>query len=123
MPRQAIQGLMPNPGVAAKGSTETAVYWLFSEVDELLYVGISRNPMARWAEHAQTTWWAQVSRFAVKWYPTRKAALCVELRTIHDDAPTYNVLGTPRSEAGLAMAAFFQGARSAEAERRRAWDV
>ncbi|WP_406337349.1 GIY-YIG nuclease family protein [Streptomyces sp. NBC_00649] len=123
MPPQAIQGPMPNPGIAAKGSTETAVYWLFSEADKLLYVGISRNPMARWAEHAQTSWWAQVSRFAVKWYPTRRAALRVELRTIHDDTPAYNVLGTPRSEMGIAMAAFFQSARSAEKGTRRPWDA
>lgn len=116
MLQRLVKGSMPHPGVAGKGSTETAVYRLFNEGDELLYVGISRNPMARWAEHAERHWWAQVSQFTVEWHPTREAALSVELQTIHDDKPAHNVLGTPRSEVGIAMAAFFSAARVVRSE-------
>ena len=42
----------------------TAVYRFYDEADRLLYVGISRNPAARWAQHAvEKKWWPRVDRF------------------------------------------------------------
>lgn len=88
---------MVHPGVQAKGKDETAVYRLYDVEDRLLYVGMGRNPMGRWASHAdQHVWWPAVARFEVAWYATRQEAAAEERRALKEDDAVHNIHGTPK---------------------------
>ncbi|MCX4703894.1 hypothetical protein [Streptomyces sp. NBC_01373] len=92
-----ITGQMIHVGVGDKASGDTAVYWLRGQADELLYVGMSRNPMNRWSWHADThVWWPKVVAFEVRWFGSREAAAEAELKAIKDGAALHNVHSTPR---------------------------
>jgi hypothetical protein len=105
---------MAHPGVQAKETEETAVYRLFDAGDRLLYVGMGRNPMGRWASHAdQHAWWPNVVRFEVAWYATRKEAAAEERRALKEEATVHNIHGTERH--GLVTGA---GVRAALGGRR-----
>lgn len=96
----------------------TALYRMFNQANDLLYVGIARSPEDRWAVHAYTaarTWWPLVSRKTVDWLPSREEALKVELEAIRTEAPKYNVAGVP---SPLALAS--NGAVQAVDKRSRA---
>lgn len=76
----------------------TALYRLYDAGDQLLYVGITRNPERRWSMHSYTaarTWWPKVARKAIEWHPSREAAAAAELVAISTEAPAFNVAGTP----------------------------
>lgn len=105
-------GLIQSPGVAADDE-ETAVYRLYDASDRLLYVGIGRNPVARWGVHSARSWWSDVVRFTVVWRPTRKEAADEERVALRAEDPLHNVQGTVRG--GLVTGA---GVRRALAGRR-----
>ncbi|MEU6376783.1 hypothetical protein [Streptomyces sp. NPDC046909] len=91
-----IQGRMPHPRVGDKNAGETAVYRLSDASGRLMYVGIGRNPMGRWASHAdQHEWWPDVATFEVAWYRSREEAAAEERRALREDAPLHNLHGTP----------------------------
>jgi predicted GIY-YIG superfamily endonuclease len=70
----------------------TAVYRLYDSADRLLYVGISRNLIARWAQHAaDKPWWPQVTRKTVVMYGCRKEAELAEGKAIRSESPLYNL--------------------------------
>ncbi|WP_435112379.1 GIY-YIG nuclease family protein [Nocardiopsis synnemataformans] len=70
---------------------ETAVYRLYSQDDELLYVGLSCNPEGRWKQHeSDRPWWSGVARKEVSWYPTRGDAEAAERAAIQQEKPAYN---------------------------------
>ena len=70
----------------------TALYRLFGADDLLLYIGISRNFAARFAQHAQDKeWWGQVCRSTVVWYPTRDEADRAETAAIVAEKPKHNI--------------------------------
>lgn len=96
MAKREMTGPIPHPGAAAKGSSEAAVYRLFDDAGQLLYVGMGRNPMARWATHAEQEWWAKISRFTVEWHTSRQDARVAEWQAIRSERPMHNVQGTPR---------------------------
>jgi hypothetical protein len=92
-----MTGEMPHPGVGGKESGETAVYRLSDESGRLLYVGMGRNPLNRWAAHADLhAWWPEVTTFDVAWYDSREEAAAEERRALRHDDPAYNIHGTPR---------------------------
>lgn len=76
-------------------STErTALYRLYDADGQLLYVGISSNPDARWRQHAsEKGWWSDVTTKSVEWFETRKSAHRVEVAEIEDDEPLHNCTG------------------------------
>lgn len=75
----------------------TALYRLFDTARQLLYVGITSNPQARWAQHAaEKPWWPDVAWHTLEWLPSREAALAAEAAAIVADGPLHNVAGTPR---------------------------
>jgi predicted GIY-YIG superfamily endonuclease len=72
--------------------TQTALYRLRGSVDDLLYVGISNDPLRRWSEHAgDKAWWPQVAHFSLEWFPSRDQALLAEARAIRAERPLYNI--------------------------------
>lgn len=71
----------------------TALYRLYDADDVLLYVGIAKDPKARWRSHSRTaraTWWPSVSRKAVEWFDTREAADRAETEAINTEKPLHN---------------------------------
>lgn len=71
----------------------TTVYRMFDADDELLYVGITLNPPARFAKHKQDKpWWTLVKRIELMHHETREAALSTEKHFIETEKPLWNVV-------------------------------
>ncbi|MFD3532069.1 DUF6907 domain-containing protein [Streptomyces sp. NPDC058664] len=79
----------------------TALYRLFDAHDRLLYIGITKNLEQRWTGHrysaTSSTWWPEVARKAIEWYPTREAADKAETAAILSEAPLHNKDKAPGS--------------------------
>lgn len=70
----------------------TALYRLFDRNDQLIYVGISNNPRARWEDHgSDKVWWGDVVTREIEWFGTRKDAEAAERREISARSPKWNV--------------------------------
>ncbi|MGY5014670.1 GIY-YIG nuclease family protein [Streptomyces sp. 900105755] len=111
---------MPHPGVGCEATGETATYRLTNSVGALLYVGMSRNPLQRWAWHAeQHPWWPDVAAYSVTWHGTRAEAEIEERRAIKEDRPVYNVHSTPRHGEVIRAGTL----RSLQAARQRACEA
>ena len=68
------------------------VYLMFSHIDALLYVGITKNGMRRMVEHERTKpWFDQVARIEIERYEELIYAARREKRLIEKFAPLYNV--------------------------------
>lgn len=96
----------------------TALYRLYDADGRLLYVGISKRPVVRWAEHAVDKgdlWWSEVERKTVEWFDTREEAESAEVRAIREEKPEYNKAHSPVdldqliSEAAAKAAIFKRG--------------
>jgi predicted GIY-YIG superfamily endonuclease len=71
----------------------TALYRLRNNADDLLYVGISGDPLRRWTQHAaDKEWWPEVSHFNIAWFERREAALAAEAAAIRTEKPVHNVV-------------------------------
>lgn len=74
-------------------SERTALYRLFDEAGDLLYVGITNDPEVRWSYHArQKEWWPKVHRRAVEWKATRAEAETAEAEAIGRENPRWNAI-------------------------------
>lgn len=74
----------------------TALYRLYDQDDELLYVGISNNPERRFLNHRTTKpWWASVESTQIDWYETRLQAARAETKAIATEKPRFNIHQTP----------------------------
>jgi excinuclease UvrABC nuclease subunit len=72
------------------------VYRIYDSKGSLLYVGMGRNPMNRWASHAeQHPWWRRAASFRVEWFETRKEAAAEELNAIRTEDPECNIYARP----------------------------
>lgn len=70
-----------------------ALYRFWNADDQLLYVGITLNPGARWKAHQyDKPWWSNVARITIELHPDRAAALASERAAIHAERPLYNVV-------------------------------
>lgn len=75
----------------------TALYRLFNENGELLYVGISWMPEDRFKAHAkERRWWQEVARRELTWFEEREEAKAAEKTAIRVEKPRYNTCHTPR---------------------------
>jgi excinuclease UvrABC nuclease subunit len=73
-------------------SLPTALYRFFAKDDRLLYVGVTDDLKSRLAAHAtQKSWWGEVSRTTVEWFPGRLEALDAEIAAIQSERPAYNI--------------------------------
>lgn len=72
------------------------VYRLYGEPGDLLYVGCSVDPQARFRAHGRRQpWWDEVVASEVIWYSSLDVAAGVEQQAIFTENPVYN-LGTAR---------------------------
>lgn len=70
----------------------TALYRLYDETEELLYIGISHNPDLRFGQHSQTKpWWSDVAHREVEWHGTRTEAADAEKAAIESERPRWNL--------------------------------
>lgn len=82
-----------------------ALYRFYSDTGQLLYVGITSNPSARFPQHQKSkTWWHDVAGISVEKHGTRADALAAEARAIRIEKPlrniTHNDLHSSRQESG-----------------------
>ncbi|MEU0181806.1 GIY-YIG nuclease family protein [Streptomyces sp. NPDC006207] len=74
-----------------KSTERTALYRLFGDDDQLLYVGISSNPKRRWRDHAnQKHWWPEVAEKTIEWFESRALAEEAERTEVGERRPRYN---------------------------------
>jgi excinuclease UvrABC nuclease subunit len=70
-----------------------AVYRLFDEHDELLYIGVANRPEERLSSHrGSKRWWREVARVDLAWHDDRAAAEEAEDLAIIAEAPRYNIM-------------------------------
>lgn len=82
------------PSVRVEAATcRTALYRLRDSAGRLLYVGIGRDPLRRWPEHAgDKPWWPEVADLSMEWFESRTEALGAEATAIRVERPRHNVI-------------------------------
>ncbi len=67
------------------------VYWLYGDNDEILYIGVTKNPRARLASHKCTKdWWPLVRRHELVWYDDETKAKDSETVALRRHRPRCN---------------------------------
>jgi predicted GIY-YIG superfamily endonuclease len=73
------------------GLAPTALYRLYSESGELLYVGITDQLKTRFAAHAKDKpRWPEVARKTAAWHASKDEAVKAEARAIAEERPAHN---------------------------------
>jgi hypothetical protein len=76
----------------------TALYLLFDEEHEPLYVGISHRPLGRWRERGgDKPWWPAVRYRSLIWFSCRAEAVVAEQAAIEAMCPPHNRVIHPQS--------------------------
>jgi predicted GIY-YIG superfamily endonuclease len=83
----------------ARSAERTALYRFYDSDDELLYVGISRDPAERWKQHRDKPWWREVAMRVIEWHDDRVTAERAERKAIRSEGPRYNIQHNPRPAA------------------------
>lgn len=71
----------------------TALYRYFDADDGLLYIGISRDPDARWTAHlyeSKAPWCQLAAARTLEWHPSRDEAARAEIAAIRAERPRFN---------------------------------
>jgi hypothetical protein len=69
----------------------TALYRLYDQDGQLLYLGIAHNLATRWRQHSKTQpWWPAVIRKDITWYDNRVTAELREQWAIAAEGPLFN---------------------------------
>lgn len=93
------------------------VYRAYTADGELLYVGLSMNPVARTHAHAHDKpWWCEVATIALEHFTSRAEASQAEGQAIATECPRYNVARV-RPAPVDALARQRAGRAAAKAER------
>jgi len=69
----------------------TALYRFYDSSERLLYVGVTRDPEARFGAHSrEKAWWPEVTRKDITWLASRDEAAIAEIEAIRTERPRYN---------------------------------
>lgn len=69
-----------------------ALYRHFDQYDQLLYVGISVQPIVRLYQHQmQSEWYDEIVRVEIERFPSPKEARAAEMKAIKDEKPVFNI--------------------------------
>lgn len=69
-----------------------ALYRFFGTDGELLYIGITNDPGARWRAHSgDKPWWTEVAHTTIEHFASRKEVEAAEVIAIKAEHPKYNV--------------------------------
>ncbi|MEU5097594.1 GIY-YIG nuclease family protein [Streptomyces sp. NPDC020996] len=90
----------------------TALYRCFDADEDLLYVGITKDPAQRWEQHRNKPRWRDVAVRVVEWYDNRAAAESAERKAIQNEGPRYNVQHNRRPAAPAVLEALAAPKRS-----------
>jgi predicted GIY-YIG superfamily endonuclease/ribosomal protein S27E len=72
-------------------STPHVLYRFFNAQDELLYIGITKNPWHRFKSHQnQKAWFRDVAKSTMEHFPSRRELITAEIRAIQTENPKYN---------------------------------
>ena len=81
-------------------SVPAAVYFVYNDTGDVVYIGVTYDPYARIRNHANTApWRSEIAEWSADWYLNRRDAEYVELILISEQQPIYNVAGTPLHRA------------------------
>ena len=73
-------------------SRRHVVYRFYDADREVLYIGITINPPARFTQHqVSKTWWDDVARITLEKHPSRESALLAEREAIITERPHHNI--------------------------------
>jgi predicted GIY-YIG superfamily endonuclease len=90
-------------------TTPHALYRFFDAGGQLLYVGISLDPGARWKQHrSDKPWWGEVATVTVEPHETRAAVVQAERAAIIAEKPKYNVVHNRGSSEAAALLDFME---------------
>lgn len=99
----------------------TYLYRLWTKDDELLYIGISKNAIARLYQHLEGKPWAdQIHKQTVEKYVDRDAAAYAEKLAIQTEAPLHNVVYNKTQEQTASDRASEQWAEATVEDRAKA---
>lgn len=79
-----------------------AVYRLYDDAGDLLYIGLARDIDRRFYNHAfKTPWWDEVASHTAEWFPDRATADAAETAAIRAEKPPFNrqKLGTRKRKS------------------------
>lgn len=69
------------------------LYRFYSATGQLLYIGVTNSPPARFSGHRQNKdWWNEVVGISIENYDSRQELLLAERRAIRIERPQYNVV-------------------------------
>lgn len=72
------------------------LYRMYGPVDEILYIGVTDDPPARFKGHRHIQrWWNQVCTIKLDRYMTREELEAAEREAIASEAPLYNFQQNP----------------------------
>lgn len=96
---------------AKKRETTHILYRFFNASGELLYIGVTQDPQARFKSHQyDKSWFSEVASSTMEHFSSRQELIAAELAAIRRESPKYNVAGTwqpkppPKSELRLRKA-------------------
>lgn len=78
----------------------TALYRLYDDAGELLYVGIGAQPKSRISEHRKKPWGSEIHSTTTEWHESRDAALAAEAAAIAAERPAYNIVASQVRKGG-----------------------
>lgn len=74
----------------------TALYRFYDTAGDLVYIGMSKNPLRRFGAHVAMEGWRQIAEIKIEWFATRTLALAAERAAIKSEKPAWNSVHTPR---------------------------
>lgn len=74
-----------------------AVYRMFDAQGRLLYIGRTKDPGQRFADHSMKRWFPLVATITLEWHPSLTAASIAERQAIQEENPWYNIAETART--------------------------
>lgn len=74
-----------------------AVYRMFDAQGRLLYIGRTKDPGQRFADHSMKRWFPLVATITLEWFPSLTAADLAERQAIQEENPWYNIAETART--------------------------
>lgn len=72
------------------------VYWFTDEHHRIIYVGMTGNPIGRFAQHRYQPWAAEIDKYAYQVFATYDDAAATERAAIVALRPCHNVKDKPR---------------------------
>lgn len=77
------------------------LYRMFNHKQQLLYVGITSNPSARFAQHARDKgWFPQIAEIRLEHHETRERLIAAEREAIKNENPRHNIIHSANSKVG-----------------------